>query len=692
MTQSPNTPSPNSQPNPPVSVEYSDDEKKLLDIKKIDAWRSYQHEILNGLREADTDFINGEYLRQFNENINDSLDEYLVQQGIDSSSANYANIRKLYRESSIDNIRDDVWYASPAARGDNFSNKVSDRDRVISAVSNELGRGASDNVEMESTNERLTQLHRAKQEAFVDKLRGPAFGRKKQELEEAYKNAELAYMVALTRQNKQFLLDKRAELEAAGKAGDELESELREIAEGEASRLAKEDKNEQHRMLVEKSGLMGKFLENWGNLSGKKKVAAALGLGAVSLIAGAGMGLAAGVAGGLIGAGVASAAGGVLARGLGAARIYQLRKAELFKTPDEYDQLELSDDDKFESLHLKQRAFLERISREQLENGDKIKKRAVLWTLGTVAVGGVAGVAAHAIADSGALDHVPGGQIQHWLEGRGANHLDGGGSGGDRKVGFGDYRVEVEPGRGIPPVDEGGIAPESGVSRSEAIEQYINQHEQASVIDSGEGWYQTFQELGVAPENYHDLLQQLGPELQNITHDGMNIAYWDENAQEWYMNMTSDQKMPSEALRLIVERAQDNGYLESPLQFDIEPVLGPGGVDTEDRGLELADQAIDKGEILPMNIVDPSEGWYQTFNELREAGVVDIPPEQYDSFLRQVGPELAKLRYSDSTPVAYFDRFAYEWRMYESPDGRMSREAIRLITRYALRSNHTLAS
>jgi hypothetical protein len=47
-----------------------------------------------------------------------------------------------------------------------------------------------------------------------------------------------------------------------------------------------------------------------------------------------------------------------------------------------------------------------------------------VWALGTVALGGAAGVIGHSLAVDGgiSLQHTPGGQLQHWAEDRGWLH------------------------------------------------------------------------------------------------------------------------------------------------------------------------------------------------------------------------------------------------------------------------------
>lgn len=69
-------------------------------------------------------------------------------------------------------------------------------------------------------------------------------------------------------------------------------------------------------------------------------------------------------------------------------------------------------------------------------------------------------------------------------------------------------------------------------------------------IDSGEGFYQTFKEMNIPQSEWSDLLDKVGPRLQE-----QGIAY--PMGDSWGINMTSSGKMPDTALR-IIENARAN--------------------------------------------------------------------------------------------------------------------------------------
>lgn len=79
----------------------------------------------------------------------------------------------------------------------------------------------------------------------------------------------------------------------------------------------------------------------------------------------------------------------------------------------------------------------------------------------------------------------------------------------------------------------------------------------ASYIDIGEGWYDTFEQMGLSEGVWRILLEdeQLMTQLQE-----MGLAYPDDSIGGWGINMTADGKMPQEALDLIRQSAFNHGF------------------------------------------------------------------------------------------------------------------------------------
>ena len=93
--------------------------------------------------------------------------------------------------------------------------------------------------------------------------------------------------------------------------------------------------------------------------------------------------------------------------------------------------------------------------------------------------------------------------------------------------------------------------------------------EAARTIDAGEGPYQTFKDMGISSDHWHDLLEKVGPDLQEIRYSNdVNIAYYDTAHQEWRLNLPPNgEHLPDQALWRIAEVADQNDYLS----FDLAP-------------------------------------------------------------------------------------------------------------------------
>lgn len=684
MNSAPKTPE-NSSKRP---ADLSDSERRLYDIAEVELWRKHQHGVLSDLRgSAEPDIADRGYIDLFTNNIEESLDDFLKDKGIDKSSLNYDEIKDFYRNSSIDRIHDDEWYSSPASRGVDASDTVSGRDKAIGDIENRLKSDPEDeNPEAEKALERLDELRKGKHEAFVARMKGSVFGKKRRELQQAYEDAEREYMVALSIQNKRAIADKKAELEAAGKTEDEVETELKEYSRLEARRIAKNDQEEQHRLLVEKSGKMGKFLEWYGNLSAGKKIAAGIGLSAVTIASGAGIGFAAGLFGGLVGAGIVTGAGTGLARGWAAARTFQLRKAELYRFPTHLEDFKIDEDDtaSSENLHLKQRTYLEQVSQNQINQGEKVKRRAAWWALGSVAVGSTIGAGAHLIGDMD-LMHAPGGQVQHWLAERGVKLP-------------GDHTGEVRAGKQFdtmhnkPSTDSTRLPlpPDGSETKPPWPPQVDTIPNKPVKLWHGAPTEHVLQKLvpGMSDQDAYIQINELYDRFGGKgVFQGATLSEYEPN-NIWINENSGSVKLTPQAEEYL-ERLRGGGNINETINQPPTPSLPelPSGV--EQTIHQLTEQ---NASAVPANTIGGNEGWYQTFTELRQARVMDLLPAKYDGFLKEIGPQLAKIHYSDHTPVAYWDRFAHEWRMNSSPNGRLHPDAIRMIARLARRSDYGLAA
>lgn len=733
----------NTQANPFSSAEYSDQEKGMLDISKVEAWRSHQHGILNGLREADPDFMNGAYVTLFNDNVDDALDDYLAQQGLDKTSTNYPKVREMYRKASIDRVRDEKWYTSPAARGEDPVDVMSERDKAISQLLSERGVGVTAPEHRESgpsTPERLLELRKAKHDALVNKLKGPAFGKKRKQLQAAYETAEADYLAAYMAFSKATLDDKKAEFIRGGMSEDDAQAEVAALMKSSTERTAKEDRDLEHKLLVEKSGWLGRQMERYANLSKGKKVLVGLGLSGLALASGVGVGVLAGMAGGLIGAGAATGASVGLLRGWGAMRTYHLRKAELFKRVDSVPEMTVTSSDMGDLLDT-QKNYLHGLSSDVLQNGERIKKRAVVWTLGSVAVGGAAGVFAHGLlAGEGAGTHWPGGQLQHWLEEKW--HMP--------------WEQASGKSGGILPHDPDTTPPskppDTGGGGTETVKRTVTElkFSKTGTVPDGRGiedaLCRSLKESGVNPKgiDMHDLQDYLtrlhgkdgffthesnirtytfnhdgGTPDVRIGNDGQVTGKWNRDIIDdidKYLKAHGRPGLVRETHTVTVPvEHHATGSVTRIGRSDFDSVRGGvwGQSDTTHIGrsdfdtsalstpqsstpiARATERVVALGDNSPVNVIQHGDGWDRTFNELRDAGVVDIPRGDYDKFLSTVGPELHKIHYSNGVPVAtHVGRFGVrEWVLNEPPFGnRMPPEAIRLITQFAERKHYALAA
>lgn len=709
MTSTPDDP--NAQPVPDQQVTYSDTERPFLDIHKIDDWRTHQHEILTKLRDNDPNFMDGAYIQVFQDNVDESLDDYLEQQGLDKNAPGYGRLREIYRNASLDKIRDEQWYTSPAARDEDASKTASERDLAASVIQKERGEGLGgtddEREKPETSIERLNKAREAKWKAYVARMKGPLFGKKRASNDNAYREAENAYNKALGER----LQERIAELDAEGKSIDEIKQFIKE----QANEFARMDEAAQKEELVTRSGRLGQLLERYANADRKTKILYGLGLGAVAAASGVGMGLAVGAAFGAVGgatlAGMAATGSGLAWKGFGAFRTYHLRRADIFRH-EKLPEFDLKDGATVEGERRRMLEFLSATSEAQLKKGERIKKWAMGFAIGSVAVGTTVGIAAHAaLADGGDWIHWRGGQVEHWWEQAHSPSAAGDGYDG---VGTGPAPGGVDPsGRAPWPQPPDTLPPAGGgdhQTEAEAIKDYIREHAAARHIDNGEGWDQTMQELGIKSGNWHEVLQKAGPKLHEIRYGHVRAAYWDAEHHEWRINMTDNHKMSPQALKVLIEEANKENALKHPLEFGNTGTVtsaAHGGVEVPGYSnyevganptsgistVEAANQLINNPESVPANTVGYKEGWLQALSELKKAGVIDIPSRSYDKLLRVAGPQLAKIYYSDGTPVAYYHHLTHEWRMYDSPDGgRLHPKAIRLLERLARRGAYAKAA
>lgn len=695
-------------------------ERALLDITKLEEWRTVEFERLAQLREA-APVGDRDYVAAYTADIENSLSEYLKQQRIDEASPNYDKVRALYREAAPDRIRGDAWYIPPAYQDGVLStDRVSAREKAMQTLSDFKG-GVEHTEDIGRYKDNLKKLRETYSKKLAERSKKMGLFERPRTIAEmqAVREEMADYIGALATE----MMD---DFEAQGipkdiwvdKIDAFIDAEMAAVVGG--MELARADDFRKRSKVVQRG------LEKWAswatptvekqegesrihhfgrsvltsmtNINTWKKAGVFMGLGAgIGALAIPAFGFALGTAGIAGGAALVSKQ---IARSLVGAKLDSAAGAETIahqQTEDitarmaaipegtHYDLLELA-----ENMAEGYRKY----NRNRLLGGMAI----------SIAAGATVGGLIHQFVDFNLLFGKVGEAFQNALNHSGNTHTIPVPESGSSLSNPGTIAPWPQPPETLPP--PGG----TGQSHAEVINEYLREHAAARHIDNGEGWFQTFKELGVKQGDWHELLQKVGPKLHEIRYGGVRAAYWDNNAHEWRINMTENGKMSPEALRTIVKTANSEGFLKHSLDLsDVHADASGAHVATEIPGydnyevgahptsgiptVEAANQIISNPESIPANTVGHREGWFQTLSELKKAGVIDIPSRNYDKFLRVAGPQLAKIHYSDGTPVAYYHHLAHEWRMYDSPDGgRLHPQAIRLLEQLARQSAYTKAA
>lgn len=100
-------------------------------------------------------------------------------------------------------------------------------------------------------------------------------------------------------------------------------------------------------------------------------------------------------------------------------------------------------------------------------------------------------------------------------------------------------------------------------------------------IQSGEGWYQEFQNMDIPQDQWAGLLEKVGPQLHDIqTGSNGPLAYFDDVHKEWRLHMTPDGKMPQQAVDIIAKEAGLKPPTSLPsVPHDVAGQSGGGGAD-----------------------------------------------------------------------------------------------------------------
>lgn len=476
--------------------------------------------------------------------------EYLLDNGISEDDPNFDKYMELLREGSINVFSryGDTWHVNPAVDSDGNS-LPSQKETYTEAWETKFGPETDPNEEkIDELSRDVSQCAQKKYAAFARRMRSSVFNRKqKKELDEAYQAAETDYLDKLKELRLLHMEEQRKSLRAAHIPEEEINEAINRELEYNFSIRLKFDDESQRKVMLAEGGFWARKLERFANMSTKKKVI--FGLGATALGAGLGLGgaLLVGATGGaaamLIGGGLASFRGG---------RTYATTYSRLYANKQQPEKLRFKVDENLnpeDALELAL-ARLKDESRQEIKSGDKAKRRAVMFAVGSVALGAW------------------GGDVLAWIK----DHLTM-----DSPIKLNGIKAPVQP---HPDRAEPDLAPEPTTPQTPPPLQPEHPTE-ARIIHTDEGLYSTFDQLQSIPKSdYGELLQRVGPQLAELDNgSGRPFAYEIRGeAGNWGIRMTPDGVFPEEALEVIrqtqeeitAEHAADGGSTITPIDV-IQP-------------------------------------------------------------------------------------------------------------------------
>lgn len=554
----------------------TEDERRMFDVVQVEAWREHQMRTLAEYR--NTAEPGADYVSDFDQNVETDIDEYLQSNGLNASDPHYDEIRNLYLGAAINRIDEEQWYASAESRGQHGSTLASGRDEVLHTVRQRLGsehsetRTDSDTATQESEYEAyahektLEELHRTRENwaSVSAKRQGRIYGGKNEHAEAEYQQSVRIAGISELRDQ---ISENDDETTKNAKVISYLFAEQKHLRDLTTEKL--------------QDTKLGKYVE-WMNSGGRLKRlgkaaligAGAAGLGFVGFLAAPVAGIGLGVAGG-----VAAAAGGTarFARTYARAdrhRGMQTAESRFGQNGEKLD--ELYEIDSTADTDIKTRfshvagayddSFEEDTKNEQLK-----RRKAVGIGAAAIVVGTGAG---YALAHSGdIIEGVQGGwvdfkdwindDINHTPEGVNGHDLDNDGilDKNDHDI-DGDgikNRFDTSPkGVEVPEFDTDG----DGVRNWQDVApnnpevgklDWSDFNADAHLVHAGEGWYETFDELGMPVEIRDRVLTDIGPKLKEA-----GWAYYDNSANEWRISQPGT--LPVEVLKIIAKGSEQQNF------------------------------------------------------------------------------------------------------------------------------------
>ncbi len=579
------TTNPNHTPSPTEFVAASDEARNLYSVDAINEWRSNESLRLGWLRMESFESAanDDQYVTTFKDAIDQKLDEFLATKGITPDDAEYDALRQLYRDSSIDRFSENEWGNSPASRGVDANDTQSQSEKTRELI-RQWHDAQVDDTEVADDDERTidtirTELNEARElwSGMQAKRQGRLWDRRIKgynATKERYESLrdELGSRTLESTINDDTLNDVEKNAAVIAYIFDE-QNALRSLTKEkvENTRVSK---------FVEK---FGGWLNRGGGWTRFGK-AAAVGMGAG--IVGAGAGLLFGAAG--MGAAVAGA--GVLAT-KGALRFTKAYAKSDARQGRGMNNLDDSEKDTWarelatqggdtvveKAGNLSGEKFEVDTKREQGKRQKTMTTAVLGLTLGAgLATGigfaldgfGVSGTVRDSLidrqspvepGDGDAGQETPGVHTQEEIDEQIKEAEDRVRDEYDDKINELEGKIdelegELEDEIENPSNDNGDISDIPGDNGD--YTDYILDHMDALNVASGEGWFQTFSELGISVEDHRELLAEVGPRLAE-----MNVAYADASIGGYGIAHPGD--MPIEALQYILEVANERGIAVS---------------------------------------------------------------------------------------------------------------------------------
>lgn len=496
-------------------------------LEGIEALRARQREAYTDSREANKDHSDEVIEYYAAQAVGGLVIEYLERNGIDEKNLRFAELRDGLMELSILNIPDTRWGATWKDE-DEKETGLSGRDNARALFQKLSGESYYD-LTTESTvadQEALADWH-----TELDTLRdtfaacsasrqGRVFGKGGEKYAEA-KQAYNEQLIALAK------LENESIISDTEMPDDEIKLKITEYLFDEQAKLRSATTEKL------KGTKVGRFVEtmNRGNIA--IRIAKGLALGVGVGLAGAGIGALAGAAGvATIGAGVAAVGTATVRFARGFAR----KDAKAGRGMAELDQsmpgVDFSGSDNGNEYVDSITQHLDDLFEKDTKLEQKKRRSSIKWGIGALAIGVVAAEAGQLAVDT------------HWFDGLMSHHdslmsggrIHGGGASSHSPVvlrGAGSGTTAPSEGLGLGQV---GNVPSAPLSPEFSVDAYT--------VARGEGWYQTFKDMGITNATEQaNLLQKVGPKLQE-----MGLAY---KIPHGLWGISHPGQLPNDVLELI---------------------------------------------------------------------------------------------------------------------------------------------